>query len=207
MSFSKLFRTNPTFLRNSFSCEGEWNLAKINKQSINLEGINLIAFSDTKHNDKKNQNKGVHFFIDDYRFESVYNQPERSLTKLRQYRFVLTPQFSCYAEMPMWRQIESIGKSRWCGAYWQSKGLTVIPSLCWSLYSSFDFCFDGIEEGSIVAVGTIGCRHQKANFMHGYNYMLEQIKPEAIICFGKPFPEMKGNIIMVDYNVSRKVVR
>ena len=31
--------------------------------------------------------------------------------------------------------------------------------------------------------------------------------PEAIICFGKPFAEMKGNIIVVDYNASRKVVR
>ena len=172
-----------------------------------MNGLDLIAFSDTKSHDNHNTYKEVHFFVDDYRFESVYNVPERALSKLGQYRFVLTPQFSCYSEMGMWRQIESIGKSRWCGAYWQSKGMTVIPSLCWSLYPSFEFCFDGIEKGSIVAVGTIGCRHSKVNFMQGYNYMLDKIDPEAIICFGKPFPEMKGNVITVDYNASRKVVR
>ena len=204
---SKNSRCSSVFLRNNFSCEGKWNFAIIKKQQINLTELDLIAFSDIRLNDRYNTHKGVHFFVDDYRFESVYNAPERSLAKLAQYRFVLAPQFSCYAEMGMWRQIESIGKSRWCGAYWQSKGMTVIPSLCWSLYPSFDFCFDGIEKGSVVAVGTIGCRNGKSNFMQGFNYMLDRIEPEAIICFGKPFSEMKGNILTVDYNASRKVVR
>lgn len=43
--------------------------------------------------------------------------------------------------------------------------------------------------------------------MRGYHAMLEKIQPEAIICFGTPFPEMKGNIIAIDYRSSRKVVR
>ena len=29
--------------------------------------------------------------------------------------------------------------------------------------------------------------------------MLEEIEPEAIICYGEPFEEMKGNIIKIDY--------
>ncbi len=35
--------------------------------------------------------------------------------------------------------------------------------------------------------------------MQGYNEMLRKIKPSAIICYGKPFDEMKGKIIEVDY--------
>lgn len=35
--------------------------------------------------------------------------------------------------------------------------------------------------------------------MLGYNEMLSRIKPSKIICYGKPFDEMKGNIIEVDY--------
>lgn len=30
--------------------------------------------------------------------------------------------------------------------------------------------------------------------------MLSRIKPEKIICYGKPFDEMKGDIIEVDYS-------
>ena len=65
--------------------------------------------------------------------------------------------------------------------------------------TSFNFCFDGIEKGSIVAVSTIGVKKQKSHFMLGYNEMLSRIEPNKIICYGKPFDEMQGDIIEVDY--------
>ncbi len=43
---------------------------------------------------------------------------------------------------------------------------------------------------------------QKEFFLKGYNEMLRQIEPERIICFHTPFPEMKGNIVFVDYELS-----
>ena len=64
-----------------------------------------------------------------------------------------------------------------------------------------------IAKHSIIAVGMIGCKHERIPFMKGYNAMLEIIEPPTIICFGKAFPEMDGNIIQVDYMSSRKVVR
>lgn len=89
----------------------------------------------------------------------------------------------------------------------QSKGLTVIPTVSWSTPASYSYSFDGIEKGAIVAIGMIGCKKNKSDFMHGYNTMLERIQPEAIICFGNPFSEMTGNLITVDYCASRKAVR
>ena len=53
----------------------------------------------------------------------------------------------------------------------------------------------------------IGCKRTKEEFMLGYNEMLTRIEPSSIICFGNPFKEMEGNIIIVDYLESRKVVR
>ena len=60
---------------------------------------------------------------------------------------------------------------------------------------------------AIVAVGMIGCKKARAVFMRGYNEMLNYICPEKVIVFGNPFPEMQGNLIAVDYQSSRKVVR
>lgn len=204
---SSQMRQNPLFLRNSCNCSGRWNIPEIRKALVPDGDIQLIACSDTRVNDKLNTEKGVHFFVDDYRFEAIYRNPERSWAKFSQYRFMLTPDYSLYADMPMWRQIESIGKSRWCGAWWQERGMTVIPTVSWSNYPSYAFCFDGIAENSCVAVGMIGCKRNRHNFMHGYDAMLERIKPEAIICFGTPFQEMRGNVIVVDYLTSRKGVR
>lgn len=202
-------RSNPLFMRNSFKGNGKWEIPIIKKQDISLDNISLIAMSDTRPNDiPENTKCGVHCFIDDYRFTSTYNVPNRIIKKLSQYAFLLSPDFSTYSDMQYWRQLESVAHSRWVGAYWQSKGLIVIPTISWSDARSYGFCFDGIEKGSIVAIGMVGCKiDNKLAFLQGYNAMLERIEPIAIICFATPFPEMQGNIVHVDYQSSRKVVR
>lgn len=89
-----------------------------------------------------------------------------------------------------------------------SKRIRVIPTVAWSDSGSFDFCFKGIPKGSIVAVSTYMFHEsdhheaQKELFMEGYNRMLEEIEPSAIICYSEPFPEMKGKIIYIDYELS-----
>lgn len=168
----------------------------------------LVACSDTRANDnEENKKKGVHFFVDDYRFLGIYNNPARSLQKYSQYAFLLTPDFSTYADMELWRQLESVAKNRWVGAYWQNKGMTVIPTISWGLSQSYEFCFDGVEKNSVVAIGMVGCKQNKRQFLRGYDAMVDNISPCQIICFGNPFPEMDGNITVVDYMKSRKVVR
>ena len=115
-------RKDPLFMRNTFKSVGKWDIPLVRKQTIDLTNVKVIACSDTKANDNDiNKQNGVHFFVDDYRFSGIYNHPEKSLDKYAQYAFLLTPDFSTYAEMNLWRQIESVAMNRWCGAFWQSK--------------------------------------------------------------------------------------
>lgn len=205
---SKTMRDNPLFMRNNFKTSGKWGLHLIQMQSLSTDNIVLVACSDTRANDnEENKQKGVHFFVDDYRFNGIYDNPERTLKRYSQYSFLLSPDFSTYTDMDLWRQLESVAKNRWVGAFWQSKGLTIIPTISWGLSQSYEFCFDGVEKGATVAIGMIGCKQSKLNFMRGYNEMLKRLEPEKIICFGSPFDEMQGNIVTVDYRDSRKVVR
>lgn len=201
-------RKNALFMRNEFKTVGKWQIPLVKNQKIDTDNISLVAYSDTRTKDNiTNIKRGVHFFVDDYRFKGIYNNPDKSLAKLSQYAFLLTPDYSTYSDMNLWRQMESIAHSRWVGAYWQSKGLKVVPTVSWGDARSYGFCFDGIEQNAIVAIGMIGCKRNKLAFMRGYNSMLEKLSPSKIICFGKPFDDMDGNIITVDYRSSRKVVR
>ena len=100
---STTFRNSDLFLRNGFEKSGQWGFPLIKKQDLDLTQIELISYSDISKNDDANLNKGVHFFIDDYRFEVLYNHPEKVLEKLKKYRFVLTPDYSLYSEMDPWR--------------------------------------------------------------------------------------------------------
>lgn len=66
---SKSMRDNPLFMRNNFESVGKWGIPLIKKQEFGLNNIMLVACSDTRANDnEENKKKGVHFFVDDYRF-------------------------------------------------------------------------------------------------------------------------------------------
>lgn len=83
----------------------------------------------------------------------------------------------------------------------------IIPTISWSTPRSYEFCFDAVEQNATIAIGMIGCKRNKSEFLRGYNVMLEKLSPSKILCFGTPFEEMEGNIIPIDYQASRKVVR
>lgn len=184
-------------VRNEFQKTGKYGIPLIKKQNINLNKIEPWGFVKTKLNDNENSHKTIHFFTYDWKFESVYEKAETTLEKLDQYFALLTPEFSMYYDMPLALQIYSTFKNRWCGAFWQKHGMRVIPTIAWGPPISYEFCFDGIEQGSIVAVSTYTREDNREGFMHGYNKMLEVIKPSAILCYGEPFEEMRGNIKVV----------
>jgi hypothetical protein len=137
------------------------------KKSVILDtNTSLIAFSNTvEHEIPKFKTKGVHFFLDDYKFEVIWNDPLPRIEKLKSYKAVLSPNFSVYTEMPMPIKIYNTFRSRWCGAYLQSNGVKVIPTLAWGGPETFWFCFDGVEKKSVVAVSTLGVRSEKDLFI------------------------------------------
>ena len=94
-------RNSDKFLRKNYEMLGLWEIPHIRRQEVNLNNIKLLACSHTRLNeDEQHRQYGVHFYVDDPRFAGIYNNPERTLSKYAQYRFLLTPDFSLYSEMP-----------------------------------------------------------------------------------------------------------
>ena len=85
---SEKMRENPLFMRNSFEGQGKWDIPLVRKQEIDVSTISLIACSDTRSKDSDvNRRNGVHFFVDDYRFDGIYIHPERSLKSTHSMHF------------------------------------------------------------------------------------------------------------------------
>ena len=205
------YRTSQTLLRNQFPGKGKWEIPIIPRFEPHLgdfDDLLLIGFDKTHLEDRNHLGRMVHFFLYDYRFERVWKNPDSDIEKLARYRAVFSPDFSMYLEMAPVMQLYNVFRNRWCGAYWASKGIRVIPTVNWGDESTFDFCFEGIKKGSVVAVSTyMASEHgnrcdQKEWFMAGYNEMLKRIEPAKIICYNTPFPEMQGDIVYVDYERS-----
>ena len=205
------YRTSQMLLRNQFAGRGKLKIPVIPKfqsRPGDFDDLLLIGFDKTNLEDENHLDRMVHFFLYDYRFERVWKNPDNDIEKLSRYRAVLSPDFSMYLEMAPVMQLYNVFRNRWCGAYWASKGIRVIPTVNWGDESTFDFCFEGIEKGSVVAVSTyMASEHgnrcdQKEWLMAGYREMLHRIEPERIVCYNTPFPEMEGNIVYVDYERS-----
>ena len=148
------------------------------------------------------EGKAVHFFIDDYRFETTWQKPGKALQSLKGYQTVLTPDFSLYTDYPRAMQIWNIYRSRWCGCYWQSLGFSVIPSVTWSDGSSFDFCFLGLPSQSLLAVSTIGVKRNaqaRRLFQAGYEVLITQLNPSHLLCYGNPFTYMESDVALTVY--------
>lgn len=198
-------------LKNEFDAKskGKYKIPEIPKADLSdkdFENLLLIGFDRT--NKQKDLDRIVHFFLYDYKFERVWKDPEGCIERLKNYKAVLSPDFSMYIQMNPVIKLYNTFRNRYCGAYFASKGLKVIPSVNWGNEDTFDFCFEGIPKGSTVAVSTYQVSEhgnhadQKDFFMKGYNEMLKRIEPERIICYHEPFDEMNGNIVYVNYEQS-----
>ena len=155
---------------------------------------------------KDRKGVGVHFFMDDYHFDKIWNMLGRYSKMLSQFDAVLTPQWSLYTDWPKAVNIWDHYKSHYVGAYLQEMGVRVYPSIAWADKESYDWCFEGEPVGGCVAVGSIGMMKDieaKKLFVYGYDAMLERLQPETIMFWGVLPKECRGNIIRMDQGQGR----
>ena len=180
-------RTNDTYNLNLVDIENStndfWQMPII--ENNNFIPSDLMGFNYAKSS--KNKNTGIHFYLDDYQFERLWNKPEDYIEVLSEYECILSPDFSLYLDMPMPMKIWNIYRSRQIGQYYQSMGIKVIPTLSWGEEETYKFAFKGIPKGSIVSVSTIGVKKDKKAFeiwKNGMDAMIKEIEPSTILVYG-----------------------
>ncbi len=160
----------------------------------------------------------AHFYYDDYKFIQAWRHPNQYVDKLKMFKAVIAPDFSLYTDFPRALQILSCYRRNWCGAYWQSLGIDVIPDVVWGDRESYEYCFEGIPMHSVVAVSSVGVTNDDSwndkkgdLFRAGYEEMLKRLKPTKIIYYGTMLEGLGGNIVRVPSfyeskrsNISRK---
>lgn len=185
--FIKRFENTQTFMPEEV--EGPWGIPVIKpvepyELDRNVEWIGFNFAISERHPERR----AVHFYLDDYQFDRVWNNPTAYIPILRKFRCVLSPDFSIYRDLPEAVGLFSHYKKHWCASYWQSEGITVIPTICWGDEATFDWCFDGEPIEGVLSVSSCGCansRYSRELFNNGYREMLERLKPSKVLYFGK----------------------
>ena len=179
--------------------EGEFDIPFI-KPELYVEA-QYIPFNCAGSSWYKREEKGVHFFIHDYQFQGLWNNRERYAEMLKQFKVVLTPDFSPYYDWPVMVQRWNHYRKHLLGAWMQSIGCRVYPTITWSDERSLEWCFDGEPYRATVCVSNVGMQKNPDNrrlFMIGWDRMIEELDPDTIIFYGNPPTECKGNIVLME---------
>ena len=89
-------------------------------------------------------NKFVHFFIDDYQFERLWNYPRAYNKYMKSFAGACSPGYSLYQDYYLIDQKINLHRNRVIGSYWAYLGIPVIPTVSWGDDSTLHWCFQNI---------------------------------------------------------------
>ena len=178
-----------------FRGEGRYEMPILQPGRMPAAGTDWISFNFMR-GDKEPRKHAIHFFIDDYQFERIWDSPTTYLPKIQQYAAVCTPDFSTYNDFPRAQQVWNKFRNHWMGAFWQYYGVNVIQTVVWTDDPADDeWVFDGNAPNAPVAVSALGTQKSKELkeiFSRGYRAMIERLHPSAIMFYGDVPPECEN---------------
>lgn len=160
-------------------------------EDIQMLGFNYATSSRIDHK----EDKIVHFFLADYRFQQVWNSPQKYTELFREYKAICSPDFSMYMGMPRAMQIFQHYRRMWMSAYYQRAGIKVLPAPCWSDKESFEYCFEGMPHHSAIVVSSVGCVQNptvRKAFLTGFEKTCEVLEPAQVLLYGVVTEEMRN---------------
>ncbi len=109
-----------------------------------------------------------------------------------------------YRNAPLAAQITNLYRNRAIGVFLQQHGVYVIPQVRWGNELTYitrvfheRIAFLGVEQESIVAIGTYGCIdgfENKYHFEAGLDAMLQTLLPKIVLVYGA-MPEKRQRIM------------
>lgn len=182
---------------------------KLNTRHIEFDGdwpilncsslfFNRVAFA----NNRRAISSGclVSMFLEDYVLERYWNNPVKYTSRFYGVGGVMSPDYSLLLGMPVAMSMWNTYRSRLVGHVWQQAGINVVPTVSWGGPETFNFAFEGIMYGSIVAVSNVGCRNDshKQYFDDGYNLLINKINPKNVV--------FQCNNKYIDYYADEKTI-
>lgn len=193
-------------------CKDIWNAAMLSGASFSENDIpvcpttakdpphDIITWEEAKSIYKKHcvmedlefvHDAFVCWYIDDYKFDGphgIWYSYDFVLKIIRHFAGVITPDFSTYQDFPEPWKIYNTYRMRAFGYWFGKNGIHVINNVRWGTPETYKYCFDGIPQNSIVAIGTCGGSPRKCvdrrRFEEGLTELVNRLHPHTIVVYG-----------------------
>ncbi|MBP5492754.1 MAG: DUF4417 domain-containing protein [Clostridiales bacterium] len=203
LEYIRVMRQLPSFVKRDI-----YNIPFIEKDDIDISALNngkwLINLKNCTSRDKNAQNKIVHCFCFDKELNREYQNPFRFLSKVAPYEAASTLDFSMHPDMGFKEVLQATYDNRWSGAFLQSNGKKVIPTVGWVGPEYYDITFAGLRNGGVFIISTLGVNNPGCRqlFLSGYLEMRKRFPDSKIICVGNYVSGMDSDVCFVKYEDS-----
>ncbi len=159
--------------------------------------LGLVLWSN--RNKCENKSKyGLIFYEYDSKFDGedgIYNilkyktdeRVQQLVDELKEFAFVVCPDYSVYGNFPNYKQIEAMSKSREVGYILSTYGIKVVVNFRATYEWSYELALTGICYNGIVSIGTLGClrdNESRTLLKNSVRALVDHIKPRIIIVYG-----------------------
>lgn len=173
-----------------YTLDNNYGFPTVERFTGDIDVKHWVAFNLTRRYKMNLYRKevGIHFFIDDYQFECLWEQPNKYIENFKKVGCLIMPDYSLFIDFPNAINIYNKYRNHWLARFYQDRGIKVLPSLLWSDEESLNWAFDGYEEGGIYCLPRIGVTQVEEwdkNFKCGIFEAVRKLKPQKLVVFQK----------------------
>lgn len=139
----------------------------------------------------------MHGYLDDSRLMPMFRKPSRYMSLAIEHEALITPDYSSYISMPRFERILSTWRSRAVGAYFQYRGLNVIPNLRWANLDDLEFVCAGVSQNSTISISTQSLNQDQQlmqTFEIGLQSVMNILQPEVVVLYGGASEDIRNSI-------------
>ena len=165
---------------------------------VQIEKPDGLVLWSNRQRCKEKSHYGLIFYEYDCKFDGkdgIYNilkygneeEIQQLIDELKEFAFVVCPDYSVYGNFPNYKQIDALSRSREVGYVLSTYGIKVIVNFRATYEWSYELALTGICYNGIVSVGTLGCladKESKSLLKNSVIALAEYIKPRIIIVYG-----------------------
>ena len=147
---------------------------------------------------KDKSNNGLIFYEYDSKFDGkdgIYSilkygteeEVQQLIDELKEFAFVVCPDYSVYGNFPNYKQIDALSRSREVGYILSAYGIKVVVNFRATYEWTYELALTGICYEGIVSIGTLGClrdNESRTLLKNSVQELVEYIKPRIIIVYG-----------------------
>lgn len=201
--YIKIARPLPSYVKRDI-----YDIPYIENDDIDISDINngkwLIKPNNMSPKDKFASRKIVHSFCYDSDLYRYYNHPVKYLHRAARYYAITSFDFSISADWGFHEVYNATYNNRWIGAFAQSYGKRVIPTIGWTIPRYYDVTFAGLRNGSVFLISTLSVNNTLSMplFLQGYHELRNRFPDSPLLCVGDKVQGMDSDVCYIKYKDS-----